>query len=141
PDIGVLGGQSTPASEHAEFPAWFYTFCGGYAIGSQAIQSGDISDRGFVWGAGMVIRSPLLRDLFLDGHQLLLNDRSGGKLLAGGDSEICKWYLMAGYRLWFDEALCFRHFIPKGRLTKDYLLGIHSGFAEATAVLNAYDAF
>lgn len=141
PAIGVLGGQSTPGCGEAALPAWFYTFCGSYAVGSQGIQSGDISQRGYVWGAAMIVRARLLRALFDHGYQPILSGRSGGKLRSGDDSEICKWFLLAGYRLWFDETLIFRHFIPEARVTKEYLLAVHQGFAEAAPVLRAYDAF
>ncbi len=141
PKIGIAGGRHLPVFEGmATPPDWFYTYCADYAVGVQALQTGDISARGYIWGAGMVLRAPLLRLMYIKGVDPLLSGRSGLKLLSGDDSEICKWYLMAGYQLWYDDRLCLSHFIPGHRQSKEYLVGLHEGFRAAQPVLIAYDA-
>jgi hypothetical protein len=40
----------------------------------------------------------------------LISDRRGEEI-SGGDSEICEWFRIAGYKLWYDERLFFTHFI------------------------------
>lgn len=53
--IGILGGQSEAVSD-IPLPYWFSTYQAGYAVGVQNLESGDITSRGYVWGAGMVLR-------------------------------------------------------------------------------------
>lgn len=139
--IGVLGGQGIPVTDAACFPNWFYTYSGGYAVGVQSLRSEDISDRGFVWGAGAVMRRDFLSKAFSAGCELLLSGRNGEKLLAGDDSELCKWFLVAGYRLWYDERMLFQHFIPKERLTAEYLHALFRGFGETKKILERYDQY
>lgn len=141
PNVGVAGGRHLPAFEgDLPAPAWFYTYGDGYAVGVQALHTGDISGRGYVWGAGMVLRAPLLRQMYMKGVEPLLSGRFGAKMLSGDDSEICKWYLIAGYQLWFDDRLSLSHFIPSNRLSKEYVAMLHEGFGCAGVVLGAYNA-
>ena len=139
PEIGVLGGQGVPVTDAPAFPNWFYSYASGYAVGVQAMESGDISARGYVWGAGMILRRETLSAIYGLGIRSLLSDRSGADLGSGGDSEICKWLLASGYRLWFESALTFKHFIPAQRLTEAYLRGQWRGFEGAGVVLSCYD--
>lgn len=139
--IGVLGGQGLPVTDADGFPNWFYTYSGGYAVGVQAMKSGDISGRGFVWGAGAVMRRDLLVAIFSAGYELLLSGRIGEKLAAGDDCEMCKWFLLANYRLWYEENMIFRHFISRERLTTDYLNNLFIGFSDSSLVLARYDHY
>lgn len=136
--IGVLGGRSQAVFEGEE-PFWFSTYQGGYAIGVQALDSGDVTKRGYVWGAGMVLRKSVFINLITNGFSFYCTDRKGKLLSSGGDSEICKWFILAGYKLWYDEKLKFRHFMPKNRLTKEHLKGLHEGFKLSTVYLSKYD--
>jgi hypothetical protein len=140
PTIGVLGGSSTPVFEFGiEPPDWFWAKQRSYAVGKQATKSSDISlIRGFIWGAGMVIRAGWLRYLFCNGFEPLLSDRRGEILTSGGDNEICRVYLIADYILWYDENLRFQHFIPATRLSLEYLSNILKGFQLSSELLNAY---
>ncbi len=138
-DIGVLGGQGIPVTDADAFPNWFYTYANDFGVGVQAMQSGDISGRGYVWGAASIIRRKPLIDSFLGGCEFLLSGRKGSSLASGDDSELCKWFLIAGYRLWYDERLTFRHFIPRQRLTLDYLARLNHGIKESTRILAEYD--
>lgn len=139
-EIGVLGGQCLPAAD-GSLPAWFYTYCGGYAVGTQSLTSGDVSARGYVWGAGVVMRTSLLKKVYASGVRPLLTGRSGNDNGSGDDSEICKWYLMAGYRLWYDEKLCLHHYMPEHRIDKSYFERIESGFVESRKILEVYDMY
>jgi cellulose synthase/poly-beta-1,6-N-acetylglucosamine synthase-like glycosyltransferase len=140
--IGALGGQGIPVCDVIQMPNWFYTFANNYAVGIQAICSGDLTTaRGYLWGAGLIIRRELLADVFLSGYDSILTCRKGDELTSGGDSELCKWVILAGYRLWYEENLIFHHFIPKSRLTLDYLVRLNKGLAESGSVLNFYDQY
>lgn len=136
--IGVLGGQGVAIGE-TPLPYWFATYQGGYAVGVQALYSKNISDRGYVWGAGMVLRKEKYQMLKNAGFTNLLTDRNGKNLSSGGDSEICKWFLLAGYKLWYDERLIFEHFIPSDRLTKAYCEKLFTSFNESDKSLFIYN--
>ncbi len=138
-EIGVLGGQGKVTSD-SEIPSWFYTYQGSYACGVQAIHSGDISARGYVWGAGFVIRKVVLEKCLALDFQFFCSDRIGKELMSGGDSEICKWYLLANTKLWYDERLKYRHYMSQDRLTKPYLEKLFRGFKISNKYLNTYDA-
>jgi cellulose synthase/poly-beta-1,6-N-acetylglucosamine synthase-like glycosyltransferase len=137
PDIGALGGICKPTSDE-EFPAWFWTYAHGYAVGAQALESGDITEGRLVWGAGMVLRRSAYRLVRAEGMRTLLTDRRGAELTTGGDGEICKWLVLAGYRLWYDERLKLTHFIPAERLTKEYCRRLRTGAAEAGRLMKHY---
>lgn len=119
PMVGIIGGCSTPVSE-AEFPAWFYTKCGSFAVGVQNDSDGDLTWRKFVWGAGLCFRVNLARRIYASGLEHLVSDRKGIVLTSGGDSEFCAWYIFAGFRLYYSQALKFQHYIPQCRLSEDY---------------------
>ena len=135
--IGILGGQSEAQSD-VPFPSWFASYESYYAVGKQSIVSGDISVRGYVWGAGMVLRKSVYLNLNTAGFSQLISDRKGDEIISGGDSEICEWFLIAGYKLWYDERLFFTHFIPSSRLTQNYLDSLHSSFLTSYAGLMYY---
>jgi hypothetical protein len=140
PHVGILGGQAKPVFEAREtIPQWFFTCAAAYAVGVQGLRSGDVSHRGHVWGAGMVLRTSLLRHICDNNLEPLLTGRLGSNLLSGDDSEISKWYLMAGYSLRYDDHLCFHHFIPSARLSIEYVEALHAGFEAASTVLRVYD--
>lgn len=139
PRIGVLGGSSAPVFEHQEIPDWFYTYADDYAIGSQSIYSGDISLRGYVWGAGSIMKTQVLKKIYQHGLSTILSDRTGQALASGGDSELCKWYLLLGFVLWYDERMMFKHYVPTSRLSKEYLTGLLKGHESANKLLGIYD--
>ena len=139
PSVGVAGGSNTPAWEGApQFPCWFFSCADMYAVGIQGENNGDITKRGYLWGAGMVIRGSLLRNLYANGIEPLLLGRSSNALLSGDDSEICNWYMLAGFRLWYDNRLQLTHFIPSNRQSLEYVSGMRRGFAAAAPILRAY---
>ncbi len=117
--IGVIGGASMPVFDNTA-PPWFYTNCGCYAVGIQAKNTGDITHRGYVWGAGMAFRTWLLQKIFESNLNPLLIDRKKDVLTSGGDREISAWFIFGGYRLWYDQELIFQHYIPDIRLTSSY---------------------
>lgn len=118
-EIGILGGQGIPRSTIA-MPEWFQEYQGLYACGKLAEQSGDITANKWCWGAGMVLRTGILKDLYQAGFKHLNEDRKGNSLSSGGDTEICYWHVLAGKKLWYDERLVFTHFLPEERLSLNF---------------------
>jgi glycosyltransferase involved in cell wall biosynthesis len=140
-EIGILGGQGLPVSDAKQLPNWFYSYAQDYAVGVQALHSGDVSARGYVWGAGFVLRRELIYYLINNNCNFLLTGRNGGLLLSGDDTEMCKWYQLAGYKLWYEEKMIFHHFIPSARLSLKYLEGLHVGFSASRRILSLYERY
>lgn len=141
PGIGVLGGSST-ANSDVDLPAWFELVKENYAVGLQSAGgAGDVSTRGYLWGAGMVFRKSALESMIGRGVTSVLSDRKGKELSSGGDSEICKWFLLIGYSLWYDPELKFTHFLESDRLTKEYYAQMIAKQEEAYGFLLIYDSF
>lgn len=140
--IGALGGASVAATE-AIPPTWFSTEACNYAVGSQAKSNTlvDVTNRGYLWGAGLALRTKILKRCFSQGVRPLLTGRSGNVLLAGDDSEICAWSVIAGYKLYFSPMLKFTHFMPETRLTVDNLNKMKMGFRASSPYLKAYRLF
>jgi glycosyltransferase involved in cell wall biosynthesis len=140
PEVGALGGQVEAVCE-AEPPPWFEQYKGSYAVGQPAPESGDVTDtRGCLWGAGLTIRRGAWIRLLSAGYRPLLSGRKGKALSSGEDSEICLALRLAGWRLWYDERLTMKHYLPAERLRWAYLRRLHRGFGEAGQLLEVYDA-
>ncbi|WP_114751773.1 glycosyltransferase [Pleomorphovibrio marinus] len=134
--IGAVGGQSI-ASSDGPFPSWFEKYKDNYAIGKQGNISGDVSDRGYLWGAGIVFRKSLYEIAFSKCPPLL-TDRIGGSLSSGGDSEICKRILLLNKELHYCDELKFTHFIPQYRLTENYRDNLLKSLTSSKNILDKY---
>lgn len=138
PDAGACGGQCEAVCE-VEPPDWFPGFCRSYAIGQMAPQAGDVTwTRGYLWGAGISIRKQAWQALVQQGFSLRLSGRKGTSLSAGEDTEICLALRLAGWRLYYDPRLCLRHFIPRERLTWEYLCRQRRGMGISSVAHDAY---
>jgi hypothetical protein len=137
--IGAAGGQNHPATDAGEYPAWFDDYKDKYAIGIPADQSCDVTEKGFVLGAGLVTRATLFLEMFDHRYPSLLNGRSGERLSTGDDFEYCKRLLLRGYKLYYEKNLKLRHFIPKERLVPAYREKLMAGIDEAGKILDQYD--
>ena len=119
--IGVLGGLGIPECE-IKPPDWFELFSYNYAIGIQNDHNGKINNKSpFVYGAGSVYRKGALVKLVEEGFSTLASGRKGKKLSSGEDVELCMAINKIGYEIWYNDNLKFQHFIPKERLTIEYL--------------------
>ncbi len=137
--IGAAGGKNLPMTDAPAYPEWFEEYMDKYATGVPAPQSGDISYKAFILGAGMVTRKDLFLRMFDDRYPSLLSGRNGEKLSTGDDFEYCKRLILRGYTLYYDERLLLYHFIPKERLTIGYRERLMKGIEEAGLILNEYD--
>lgn len=138
PTVGACGGSLTAVSERS-LPTWFARYADSYAVGQQALGSGDVTTtRGYLWGAGLTIRKSAWEELHAAGFSPLLPGRSGALLSAGEDHEICLALRLAGWRLWYDERLQLQHYLPPQRLEWNYLRRLHRGFGASFVVLSIY---
>lgn len=130
-EIGIIGGLGEPVCEVSP-PAWFETMKGWYAVGPQNSSNGIIdSKRGWVFGAGMVVRKAAWIQLKTLQYPNILTCRKGDALSAGGDVEMCFSMEVLGYEIHYDDRLKFKHYIPAPRLQWNYLLRLYKGSAEA----------
>jgi glycosyltransferase involved in cell wall biosynthesis len=137
-DVGACGGIGEAVRE-TDLPWWFEKFQGHFAVGPQSADAGDVTwTRGYLWGAGLAVRKAAWSQLIEKGFHSLLTDRQGTSLSAGGDTELCFALRSAGWRLWYEPRLRFKHLLPAERLRWSYLRGLHRGFGAAEAVLDAY---
>jgi len=67
-----------------------------------------------------------------------MSGRKGNRVLAGEDTELCFALRASGWRLWYDDDLTLRHFIPKGRLQWDYALRLSRGIGESSILIVVY---
>lgn len=137
-EIGALGGWCEAVFEEDK-PEWFDFYSRYYAVGKQGVESGDISNKkGCLYGAGMVIRKSHRQYLNGLGFTPLLTCRKGNTLSSGGDTEYSYVLRLIGYKIWYDERLYFRHFMPEGRLNLDYVKRIRKAISESNFVLSTY---
>jgi glycosyltransferase involved in cell wall biosynthesis len=137
PHIGALGGLGIPECE-VEPPLWVKDFFGAYAVGPQQAHSGKLARGGVIVGAGAIYRQEALMRLKKGGFNSLLKGRNGDTLTSGEDLELCYALTLAGYQVWYDDRLLFKHFIRKDRINWRYILKISTGNSQAEPILNAY---
>ncbi len=139
--IGVLGGRGEAVSD-VELPAWFAHAAGGYAVGPQGETEGHVPlSRGFVYGAGMVLRREAWDDLLASGFRSRLAGRTGNGIKSGDDNELCLALALAGWEIHYSPRLMFKHAIPPRRLTEEYCRTLYRSFGDALPVLGAYRDF
>jgi glycosyltransferase involved in cell wall biosynthesis len=87
-------------------------------------------------GAGMVLRRKALE---ASGwvQRPLLADRTGERLISGGDVEMVQRIRGAGYKLWYAPQFKLWHRIPAERTTRRYLLLMNYGLGKGAAAINA----
>ena len=136
--IGACGGRIEAVHENEIAPEWFPEFGESYATGTPFPESGYLPAGICLCGAGISIRSQAWDKIFSANHTLRLSGRKGKQLTAGEDAEICMLLHVEGYRLWYDNELFLRHFIPAQRLEVQNLIKMHEGFGQAELVLRIY---
>jgi glycosyltransferase involved in cell wall biosynthesis len=138
PEAAACGGPADAVFE-SEPPAWFDRFAENFAVGRQARTAGDVTEtRPVLWGAGLTVRKRDLVTLFSSGYRTVGSDRTGVQLASGGDTELCLALVRMGGRMWYDDRLRLRHFMPAARLRWPYLRRLYRGFGAATVVTDFY---
>ena len=127
PEIGILGGRAEGAFEVTP-PAWFNQFEGVFAVGPQAKQPGPLrATEAYLYGAGSVVRRSAWQRLCAADFKFTSTSRRGKVLSGGEDLELGYAIRIAGYELWYDDRLRFKHFMYKERLTWSYMRRIGQG--------------
>lgn len=137
PDTAAIGGFSYPVS-NAERPEWFDEFCGVYACTRCRDRSQSSMQRNTLFGAGLSVRTALIRRLFNDSLPFWLSGRTRDLLLRGDDSELCLRLRLMGWKLWYENTLRLGHFLSANRLNWDYVLRCRRGGGHAHFVIKMY---
>ncbi|TKC02913.1 glycosyltransferase [Pedobacter frigoris] len=136
-DIGALGGQAKAATGNSGLPEWFEPVQEGYAIGTQSKNTGDVTFKGRLWGAGLSSRTQLYLDAYRNFPSLLIN-KSDHKILTAEDTEYCLRLVLKGYKLYYDPRLSLQHYIPEGRLTLTYKNSLFENFRKSNLIIDNY---
>lgn len=137
-EIAILGANGEPVFETGK-PEWFDDFQDAYAVGPQRPQSGFLTKPDvFLYGAGLSFRKSVLEMLLSNGFHFLLTGRISGKITSGDDSELCLAVALAGYELYYDSNLKFKHFITGNRLSLSYLKRLIKSFGQSAVIIDLY---
>lgn len=140
PGVALLGGQGEAVFEGSE-PEWFHEFQQAFAVGPQAKNDGIMSNKSsFLYGAGLTLRKDVWNMIIEKGFTFCLSDRTGTSITSGGDAEIGYAIRLAGYDLYYDSKLTFKHYMPAGRMSLPYFIKLAGSFGKATAITDIYDS-
>lgn len=138
PYVGACGGLNQTAFDILP-PWWFEDYQNNYAVGTQGLEAGDVtSNRGYLWGAGLIMRKCAWEQVYNNGLCPLLTGHKGGRLTRGEDSELCYALRLLGWRLWYEPRLRLRHFLPAHRLNWRYLRSLSRGDGASTVFHDTY---
>lgn len=114
--VGVIGGEITPCYE-INPPSWFSEFNYSLAVGKQNDSEGEIpTKKGFVWGAGLVIRKSVLNKLYDAGFKFSKRIYKNKLIGYADDYELCLFVQLAGYKIYYSEKLKLKHIIASNKL-------------------------
>lgn len=134
PDVALVGGRGI-ASFEGDGPTWFAENQKYFACGEQGANSGPV---GHLYGAGFILRRSAFENIESLGFVSLLSGRTGKQLACGEDIELCFALRLAGWGLWYENALEFFHWMPKERMTSDYLYRLALGVGISRITLGEY---
>lgn len=138
PKIGAVGGQAIAVSEDGiPFPEWFDEVKEGYAVGKQAKNTGDVTYKARLWGAGLASRTQLYLDTYMTFPSVLINENDQS-ILSAEDTEYCLRIVLKGYHLYYDSSLSLKHYITSGRLTLNYKSRLYENFSNSNAIMDDY---
>jgi hypothetical protein len=92
----------------------------------------------YLWGAGLVSRRSILKEVFNPSYPMFCTGRKEGVMFSGDDMELCKRIVLLGFELFYDPSLVYAHFLPASRLTKEYLEKLEEGIFLAIPVQRLY---
>jgi len=137
-NIAVLGGFGEAVSD-IEFPEWFNRHKNFYAVGEQFPYNGKVFGvRNVVYGAGMIVRREAWEYIISKGFTFFTLGRTGKSLSSGEDSEMCLAFQIAGFDIWYDDSLRFKHYIEPKRLTENYFKKLQKGMSSSGYVTQFY---
>lgn len=131
PEVGAIGGLGVIQAQ--TIPYWFDSFSRQYACFPQL-------DSKVLYGAGLSVRTKLLKHIFCITQMFYLNGRVGGRLLGGDDHELGYMILWSGYKTRYVPELKFGHYMPEQRLKIIYLKKLMVGAGYSAPFLWPYES-
>lgn len=135
PKAGSIGGKVLPIWEAPPTPL-------AEAVSEFALAICDRGDTAFRYegltsgpvGAGMCLRSALLRQIYRDEQTAaMVTGRKGASLVSGEDTALAIRVKQLGYECWYVPALRIGHVIPASRMEFHYLLRLYEGIGRGQA--------
>lgn len=138
-NMAACGGMGIPTFG-ATKPLWFDEYQEAFAVGSQAIneEGGRILN---LYGAGLAVKRSALMRLEQSGFVSTMKGRTGGALSSSEDTELTYALVLMGYRLHYAPELTFFHFLPRRRLTFEYVKRIFIAFGKDGPIRNLYYSY
>lgn len=131
--VGAAGGKGIaeytrePESEALNNPI-------SYAVGSQMDGRKD-----WLFGAGLVLRTELVREIYHN-QRMYLMGRKGSQLLSGDDSELVMSVCNRGYHIHPTDEVYYIHVLKESRLTNEYYARLYEGLILPTKVFDTMRA-
>ena len=136
--IAAVGGRLGTALD-GPAPSWFDRYAHCLAVGAQGLSRGPV-EKGWLWGAGLVLRRAAVLDLLDRGWRPHLPGNRGTSRGSSDDLELCMALRSAGHSLGYEPALTGEHFIRKERLEWSYVLDLRRADGVASPIIDAYEA-
>ena len=130
--LGLVGGLGIARFE-AEKPWWFDDYQINFAVGAQS---------NTLYGAGLGVRKKVYLSV-LENPKIkpAITDRTGESLMSGGDTEMNFWFTLSGWGVKVLKHISFEHFMPKNRMTIEYLHRLHHGFGMTRVLTIVYQDY
>lgn len=138
--IAALGGKGIMVFEEGFIPPeWVSRYKKSYGCGPQGKMDGDTTDdQGWLYTAGAILDRVWLDRLYHAGFESALKGRDGRSLAPGEDTELTYALRIIGGRLFYTSELTFKHFMPRNRMTWEFLRKQYFAFGHSGFVLIPY---
>ncbi|MEO5562137.1 MAG: glycosyltransferase [Chitinophagaceae bacterium] len=136
PGIAACGGIGIPVFETTK-PNWFDEYQEAFALGSQELNAEDGKLLN-LYGAGLGVNKTAIEKLERTNFIPFMQGRVGNKLSSSEDTELTYALVLLGYKLHYSPDLQFFHYLPKERLTFEYLKKLFVSFGNDGPVRNLY---
>jgi glycosyltransferase involved in cell wall biosynthesis len=139
PEVGAVGGLGTPETKGLPLPEWFEHYLFAYAVGPQSSQTGFMRPRAVLWGAGMATKRSVYMKMYQK-YPSFLPEFGVATAMSSEDTEYCMRLILKHYKLYYDEHLKFKHFIPERKLNEAFRDKLLAGFKSSNPLLRKYFA-
>lgn len=133
--VGAVSTTGIPFFSNGELPAWFPEYEKSYACGIP-------STRNYIWTAGLLVNSALLRQIYGKGVSHVFigrgNDSRNGSLSSYEDYEYYIWFLAIGFGMVADPLVSYSHHIPLHKLTEKYRSELNASIHKAHSFARYY---
>jgi glycosyltransferase involved in cell wall biosynthesis len=138
--IAAVGGKGIMVFEEGFTPpVWVARYEKSYGCGPQGKKDGDTTyDQGWLYTAGAILDRVWLDRLYRAGFESALKGRDGRSLAPGEDTELTYALKIIGGRLFYTSELTFKHFMPRNRMTWEFLRKQYFAFGHSGFVLIPY---